>query len=125
MEDDWPCDILDENALDLPDNCLALGQVGLQRLLTSRRSSRCRTGYPLGRSRSELSKRGVEIILDHDLRDGDSSAICERLNERRIPFVIYSGYADAKGACLNGPLVEKPAANGVLLGTLAGVISSR
>ena len=64
-------------------------------------------------------------ILDHGLRDGDSSAICERLNERHIPFLIYSGYSDAKGACLNGPLLEKPARMEVLILTLEGLLKSR
>jgi CheY-like chemotaxis protein len=32
-------------------------------------------------------------ILDHLLSDGDSSTVCERIKERNIPFVTYSGYA--------------------------------
>jgi DNA-binding response OmpR family regulator len=31
-------------------------------------------------------------ILDHALRDCDSTRLCERLTERGIPFVIYSGF---------------------------------
>ena len=30
-------------------------------------------------------------ILDHALGDGDSTRLCERLRERGIPFLIYSG----------------------------------
>jgi hypothetical protein len=31
-------------------------------------------------------------ILDHALGDGDSSVLCTRLEERRIRFMIYSGF---------------------------------
>ena len=41
-------------------------------------------------------------VLDHRLRDGDSSQICERLDARNIPFVVYSGYAKLDGACSEG-----------------------
>ena len=66
-------------------------------------------------------------ILDHGLRDGDSSVVCARLQERGIPFVIHSGYreVDVEGACLNGPLIEKPARMEVLLATVEGLLKSR
>ena len=38
-------------------------------------------------------------ILDHALPDGDSSHLCARLKERGIPFLIYSGFPTAGGAC--------------------------
>ena len=31
-------------------------------------------------------------ILDHALSDGDSTTVCERMTERNIPFITYSGY---------------------------------
>jgi CheY-like chemotaxis protein len=30
-------------------------------------------------------------IVDHVLGDGDSTAICERLKEMKVPFITYSG----------------------------------
>ena len=42
--------------------------------------------------------RGVEhpalsaAVLDYALGDGDSSGICERMKERKIPFIVYTGY---------------------------------
>ena len=33
-------------------------------------------------------------IVDHALGDGDSSELCQRLKERKVPFVIYSGYVN-------------------------------
>lgn len=48
-------------------------------------------------------------VLDHGLNDGDSSILCERLKERHIPFLIYSGYDEVEGECATAPLIEKPA----------------
>jgi hypothetical protein len=44
-------------------------------------------------------------ILDHVLRDGDSTRLCERLTDRGIPFVIYNGFNKVDGACKAGVLV--------------------
>jgi CheY-like chemotaxis protein len=48
-------------------------------------------------------------ILDHALSDGDSSRVCERIKERNIPFVTYSGYDHPRGPCLGGVHIKKPA----------------
>jgi DNA-binding response OmpR family regulator len=47
-------------------------------------------------------------VLDHRLNDGDSSQICNRLDARNIPFVVYSGYAKLDGPCSEGKQVSKP-----------------
>ena len=47
-------------------------------------------------------------VLDHRLKDGDSSQICDRLDARNIPFVVYSGYAKLDGPCSEGKQVSKP-----------------
>ena len=47
-------------------------------------------------------------VLDHALHDGDSSPLCQRLNERKLPFVIYSGLNKLHGACAVGLHVAKP-----------------
>jgi DNA-binding response OmpR family regulator len=62
-------------------------------------------------------------ILDHGLRDGESTRLCERLTERGIPFVIYSGFKKVEGACKAGPLVEKPATGDVLVATAEGLVA--
>jgi DNA-binding response OmpR family regulator len=49
-------------------------------------------------------------VLDFDLKDGDGSALCERLNERQVPFVLHSGYSIMHDACRSGIVVPKPAA---------------
>ena len=61
-------------------------------------------------------------ILDHALRDGDSTRLCQRLEERDIPFVIYSGFARVDGVCGRGPLIAKPASADVLLATVEGLL---
>lgn len=47
-------------------------------------------------------------VLDHALHDGDSSPLCRRLDERGLPFVIYSGLSKLDGACAKGVQVAKP-----------------
>jgi DNA-binding response OmpR family regulator len=61
-------------------------------------------------------------ILDHALRDGDSTQLCARLDERRIPFVTYTGYGHIEGACAKGTVVEKPAPPSVLVATVESLL---
>jgi DNA-binding NtrC family response regulator len=48
-------------------------------------------------------------ILDHSLGDGNSSALCTRLTERGIPYLIYSGHLYLDGPCSSAPHLRKPA----------------
>ena len=61
-------------------------------------------------------------ILDHGLHDGNSDELCERLAERGIPFVTYSGYSHVQGACTKGVVVEKPAHPAVLVTTVEALL---
>jgi DNA-binding response OmpR family regulator len=61
-------------------------------------------------------------ILDHSLGDGNSSLLCARLTERRIPYLIYSGHTKVEGACAGALHVGKPAARGELLAAMEGII---
>ena len=54
-------------------------------------------------------------IVDHVLLDGDSSLLCQRLKDRGIPFVIYSGYDVFYGPCKNARYISKPAEEGALV----------
>ena len=54
-------------------------------------------------------------ILDHVFGDGDSTPLCQRLQERNVPFVNYSGYSDVDQPCDEGVLVRKPADPQVLV----------
>ena len=61
-------------------------------------------------------------ILDHALGDGNSSLLCQRLRERGIPFMIYSGYDTVEGPCKGALHISKPAAEGVLVAAMEGLI---
>ena len=61
-------------------------------------------------------------ILDHALGDGNSSLLCQRLKERGIPFMIYSGYDTVEGPCKGALHISKPAADGALVSAMEGLI---
>ena len=64
-------------------------------------------------------------ILDHALGDGDSSALCARLKERNIPYVLYSGFSDFHGAYGDAVHVSKPTSPAVLVTTVVGLLQRR
>jgi DNA-binding NtrC family response regulator len=64
-------------------------------------------------------------IVDHVLSDGDSTRLRERLTDRGIPFVIYSGFNKVEGACKAGALVGKPASGEALVATVEGLLASK
>jgi DNA-binding response OmpR family regulator len=57
-------------------------------------------------------------VLDHALSDGDTSVLCDRLKQKAIPFIVYSGFAEVSGACSDATLVTKPATHDELVGAL-------
>ncbi len=61
-------------------------------------------------------------ILDHALGDGNSSILCQRLKERGIPFMIYSGYNNVEGPCKDALHISKPAADGALVAAMERLI---
>ncbi len=75
--------------------------------------------------------RGVEnpalsaAILDHALSDGDTTKVCQRMKERNIPFVTFSGYDDLVGIYREGPHVRKPASISVLVAAVKGLLADR
>src|SRR4029079_17488554 len=58
-------------------------------------------------------------IVDHVLLDGNSSLLCQRLKDRGIPFVIYSGYDVFDGLCKNARYIPKPAEEGAYVCALS------
>jgi DNA-binding response OmpR family regulator len=62
-------------------------------------------------------------IVDHALKDGNSTRLCERLKERNIPFVMFSGLDEFKGACA-GTLVPEPASMDVLTAAVEKLLST-
>lgn len=63
-------------------------------------------------------------ILDHGLADGDSHKVCERMKERNIPFIIYSGY-DLDEDDRGGVNVKKPASMSTLVAAVRGLLAER
>ena len=64
-------------------------------------------------------------VLDHGLNEGDTSAVCEKLKQRGIPFVLYSGFSKIDGACSKGELVQKPVHPQVLVITMVRLLKSK
>lgn len=48
-------------------------------------------------------------ILDYRLQGGTADDLCRLLVDRKIPFVIYSGYPNVEGECNRWEIVSKPA----------------
>jgi DNA-binding response OmpR family regulator len=63
-------------------------------------------------------------ILDHGLKDGDSSLLSRRLKARGVPFLIYSGYT-AEAVKQGVPYVSKPASHEVLVAAVDDLIRDR
>ena len=63
-------------------------------------------------------------ILDYGLGGDDSNTVCERMKERHIPYVTFSGHdlgVDGRG----GVHVKKPASMSVLVATVNGLLAER
>jgi DNA-binding NtrC family response regulator len=63
-------------------------------------------------------------VLDFGLGDGDADELCDRLTERKIPFVLHSGYGHVAEACRSGIVVPKPADPTILVDALAKALEA-
>ena len=61
-------------------------------------------------------------VVNHVLHDGESSQLCERLKQRGVPFVLFSGFANVKGACRTGVQVHKPTTSPILVSTVVRLL---
>ena len=52
----------------------------------------------------------------------DTDALCGRLKQRAMPFVLHSGYSHLSDACHGGIVVPKPASPEVLIEALLGAL---
>jgi DNA-binding response OmpR family regulator len=57
-------------------------------------------------------------VVDFRLGDGDGTAICDRLKDRGVPFVLYSGYDTIAKDCGAGIVLPKPATPEQLIGSV-------
>ena len=44
-----------------------------------------------------------------DRAGGTADDLCHQLTERKIPFVVYSGYPKVEGDCSRWEIIQKPA----------------
>ena len=65
------------------------------------------------------------VILDHALRTGESSQLCERLKEQNIPYVFHRGYPNSGGASDYELSVSERAAAGLLVTVVEGLLRNR
>ena len=83
----------------------------------------CRT---VGDALAVVEERDLAAaVVNHALQDGETSLVCERLKERDIPFVLFSGFTNVGGACRTGVQIHKPTTSSVLLATVAELLSPR
>lgn len=61
-------------------------------------------------------------VVNHVLQDGESSPVCERLKERDVPFVLFTGLTNVRGACRTGVQVHKPTTASILLTAVARLL---
>lgn len=61
-------------------------------------------------------------VLDHALGDGTSDQLYRRLNERGIPFLVYSGFTVDDGVPSDAPFLQKPAAPGALVAAMEELV---
>ena len=64
-------------------------------------------------------------IMDHGLTEGDSTAVCERLKKRGIPYISYSGYEPVTGADPNAPYITKPVSMNMLMTAMEDLVRGR
>jgi DNA-binding response OmpR family regulator len=76
------------------------------------RDALCKVEYP------DLSA----AVVDHILHGEDSSQICDRLDRRNIPFVLYSGLGHVHGPCSEGEQMRKPARPEALVGRIVNLL---
>ena len=60
-------------------------------------------------------------VLDFGLADGDADAVCARLDERHIPFILHSGYT-LHGPPCDGTVIPKSARPETLIETVVGLL---
>ena len=63
-------------------------------------------------------------VIDLHLGDGSGTAICRRLRQRAIPFVVYTGYPPmlVAGEWPDVPVISKPARPHQIISALIGVL---
>ena len=61
-------------------------------------------------------------IIDIALGNDTSVVLCNRLSERGVPFVIYTGYSQIPPACKPHAVLRKPTDRETILRTVAALL---
>ena len=61
--------------------------------------------------------------LSAAILDSDSRAVCKKLLQRDIPFIVYTGRHHDDDECAGGPTVGKPASADVIVATVKRLLS--
>jgi DNA-binding NtrC family response regulator len=64
-------------------------------------------------------------IIDHRIANSDSRALCARLEQLGIPFVLYTGDLKARSDHPNARLVRKPAAPEAVVAATEALLETR
>lgn len=72
---------------------------------------------------AKSDEAGLSIaVVDHKLHNETTTATSAKLNERGVPFVIYTGYGDLDG-CNASAVVRKPATAQTIINSLAKLLN--
>jgi DNA-binding response OmpR family regulator len=63
-------------------------------------------------------------VVDFGLSDGKGTALCERLKDRGVPFVLHSGYDHIADTCRSGIILPKPATRKQLVSAVRRILPS-
>ena len=78
----------------------------------------------LAEANAAVAQVGVcAAVLDYRLGDDNVATLCDALEGRRIPFVLYSGYSDLQESFPRHVILQKPAHGESLLAAIAELLS--
>jgi DNA-binding response OmpR family regulator len=62
-------------------------------------------------------------VVDFGLSDGEGGALCDRLKDRGVPFVLHSGYDRIADTCRSGIILRKPATREQLVSAVKSILT--
>jgi DNA-binding response OmpR family regulator len=77
----------------------------------------------LADARKLFERDGIcAAIVDFGLGDGDANELCERLNQKHVPYVLHSGYAHTGLASKPAAVIPKPASPDALVAAVCQLL---
>jgi DNA-binding response OmpR family regulator len=62
-------------------------------------------------------------VVDLHLGDGFADAVCDRLDSRKVPFIIHSGDLATAASIRCGALIQKPITSAKLVASVVALLS--